>query len=207
MRPELLGILECPHCAAKLILNAAEQDKHEIRRGSLICSGPLRHLFEIVDGIIRFATGFDHELVKKEIAYENSTYHGSPRLTDPALIAGFPDTLPELWPHTAHFGPDFRALIDHMELKEGAWVLDVGTGPCWSSRLLAQENVHVIALDVNEAEFYGLKTGDILFAAYEVYFDRILESMTHLPFAAESLDCITFNASFHHTPDHVETLR
>ncbi len=128
-------------------------------------------------------------------------------MRDEKLIAQFPETLSELWPDTRHFGPDFKVLINHLALEPGSWVLDIGTGPCWSSRLLAQRGVNVIALDVNEANFYGLKTSDILFEHHGVYFERILESMTHLPFQNETLDAITFNASFHHTPDQEQTLR
>ena len=206
MRSELLEIMQCPRCGAKLQVSPFKTNKLEIRSGVLTCKGPQEHVYDIEDGILRLCTGFDHEAVKKEIEYENSTYTGSERLTDPRLIAGFPDTLAELWPHTCHFGPDFRVLIDHLKLPQNAWVLDVGTGPCWSSRLLAQKGWNVIALDVNEANYYGLKTSDILFDAYNIYFERILESMTNLPFKDASLDAITFNASFHHTPDMERTL-
>jgi len=213
MKSEILEILRCPQCHSKFGVRVDQRVGDEIRNGQLVCNGHpelsggrLRHHYEIEDGIIRFCEGFSAEVVQKEIEYENTTYHGSDRLTDPKLIAGFPDTLTELWPHTAHFGPDFRTLIDRINVRSGDWVLDVGTGPCWSSRLLAQRGARVIALDVNEANFYGLKTSDILFSAHNVYFERVLESMTHLPFAKESIDRITFNASFHHTPDHDRTL-
>ncbi len=206
MKTKILDVLQCPRCTGQLSLATFEENKNEIRRGRLTCDGVEQHVYEIEDGIIRMATGFDHEAVKKEIHYENSTYKGSDRLTDSKLIAQFPETLHELWPHTCHFGPDFKVLIEHLELTPESWILDIGTGPCWSSRLLAQRGGNVVALDVNEANFYGLKTSDILFEAHNVYFDRILESMNNLPFRDESIDCITFNASFHHTPDHYQTL-
>ena len=207
MRSELLEILRCPICYNNLVLNEGEKTSREIRTGSLICERSPRHCFKIEDGIVRFTAGFDHEAVKKEIAYENSSYVGNDdRMRTPAVVAQFPDSLPDLWPNTCHFGPDFRDLIDHLNLKPGQWVLDVGTGPCWSSRLLAQRGAKVIALDVNEANFYGLKTSDILFETHGVYFERILESMTHLPFRDETIDHITFNAAFHHTPDAQKTL-
>lgn len=206
MKTKILDVLNCPRCSAQLAVTPFEENRTEIRRGKLTCEGPEEHVYEIEDGIIRMATGFDHEAVKREIAYENSTYTGSDRLTDAKLIAQFPETLAELWPHTCHFGPDFKVLIEHLDLRPNSWILDIGTGPCWSSRLLAQRGGNVIALDVNEANFYGLKTSDILFEAHNVYFERILESMNNLPFRDESLDCITFNASFHHTPDHYRTL-
>ena len=34
MRPEILEILECPHCTSKLILKIGAQNKHEVRSGS-----------------------------------------------------------------------------------------------------------------------------------------------------------------------------
>ncbi len=207
MKPEILPILKCPRCSAALHLASFEEDRREVRRGQLTCAGREPHQYDIEDGIIRFTAGFDHDAVRKELEYENSTYSGSERLTDPKIIGQFPDTLPELWPHTCHFGPDFTALMDRMDLRPGAWVLDVGTGPCWSTRLLAQRGCRAIAIDVNEANFYGLKTSDILFEAHGVYFERILESMTHMPFNDGSIDRITFNASFHHTPDMDQTLR
>jgi ubiquinone/menaquinone biosynthesis C-methylase UbiE/uncharacterized protein YbaR (Trm112 family) len=213
MKLEILEILRCPQCHSKFTIRAERRNGDEIRTGQLVCTGHpqlsagmLRHHYEIEDGIIRFCCGLGEDIVQRELEYENTTYHGSDRLTNSQLIAGFPDTLSELWPHTSHFGPDFRVLMDRINVRPGDWVLDVGTGPCWSSRLLAQRGARVIALDINEANYYGLKTSDILFSAHNIYFERVLESMTHLPFADGSLDKITFNASFHHTPDHDRTL-
>lgn len=206
MKAPILQILQCPRCAGRLSLSEFEVEQGEVRTGTLTCVANKDHSYEIKDGIMYFASGFDHEAVKKEIAYENSTYHGSDQLKDAKIIAQFPETLPDLWPHTCNFGPDFRTLLNKLNLKRGDWVLDVGTGPCWSTRMLAQRGVHAIALDVNDANYYGLKTSDILFEAHNVYFERILESMTNLPFADETLDAVTFNASFHHTPDMEKTL-
>jgi N-acetylglucosaminyldiphosphoundecaprenol N-acetyl-beta-D-mannosaminyltransferase len=206
MKSSLLEILRCPRCASPFTVTTLTEDEQEIREAHLICQGR-RHFFEVRGGILRLCAGFDHALVKKEIAYEDSTYHGDARLTDPAIISQFPDTLPDLWPHTAHFGPDFAALIDRINIRPGDWVLDIGTGPCWSSRLLAQRGARVIALDVNDSKFYGLGSGDLLFDTHGVYFERILESMTHLPLADASIDRITFNASLHHTPDLPRTLQ
>ncbi len=206
MRTPILALLQCPVCNSKLDLLNLESDKSEVRRGVLTCSGAAKHTFDVEDGIMRFCSGFDHEAVKKEIEYENTTYKGSDRLTDAKIIAQFPETLADLWPHICNFGPDFKVLIDKLNLSPGAWVLDIGTGPCWSCRLLAQRGFNTIALDVNEANFYGLKTSDIMFEAHNVFFERILESMTNLPLKDGVLDAITFNASFHHTPDMAKTL-
>lgn len=207
MKRRLLNALECPRCHVPLNISSCEENENEIRRGRLNCTGVAKHIYEINNGIIHFATGFDHEAVKKEITYENSTYKGDARLTDERLIAQYPETLTTIWPHIRHFGPDFKALIDHLDVKPDSWILDIGTGPCWTSRLLAQRCKNVVALDVNDANYYGLKTSDIMFKQYDIYFDRVLESMTCLPFKDASMDFITFNASFHHTPDHYQTLK
>jgi ubiquinone/menaquinone biosynthesis C-methylase UbiE/uncharacterized protein YbaR (Trm112 family) len=206
MKTKILDVLRCPRCHGQLVLTPFQENQIEVRSGQLTCQKSSEHIYEIEDGIIRFATGFDHEAVKREIEYENSSYKGSDRLTDAKIIAQFPETLPDLWPNTCNFGPDFRVLMDHLDITPDSWILDIGTGPCWSSRILAQRGGNVIALDVNDANFYGLKTADILFEHHGVYFERILESMNNMPFANESIDYIVFNASFHHTPDHHKTL-
>src|SRR4051812_29265510 len=110
MKLNILDLLRCPRCFSQFVLTAFEEDEREVRSGKLVCEKD--HVYEIEDGIIRFATGFDHDAVKREIEYENSTYNGSARLRDANLIAQFPETLAELWPHTCHFGPDFKVLID-----------------------------------------------------------------------------------------------
>jgi ubiquinone/menaquinone biosynthesis C-methylase UbiE/uncharacterized protein YbaR (Trm112 family) len=206
MKEELLDILECPRCGERLRLQTFDKHAGEIRGGLLVCLGEGAHDYEVRDGIARFEAGFNNEAVQREIEYENSSYHGSELLTDPTFVGQFPDSLPRLWPHLRHFGPDFRAMINQFRIRADDWILDVGTGPCWSSRLLAERSARVVALDVNDAPFYGLRTADMLFQQHGVYFERVLESMTHLPFRSESFHLVTFNASFHHTPDLVETL-
>jgi len=206
MRKKILNVIACPRCRSELDVEIQERDHREIRTGVLRCNEG-RHCYAVENGIVHLATGFDHEAVQKEIAYENSSYQGDRRLKDVSIVSRFPETLPELWPHVSNFGPDFRGLVDHLDIAPDSWVLDVGTAACWTSRLLAERGANVIALDVNAAEWYGLRAADILFATYPVYFERVLESMTHLPFRDASIDYITFNASLHHTPDLSRTLQ
>ena len=208
MKTDVLQVLQCPRCGTQLRLESIEEQTEEIRHGTLSCTRNPRHRYAIEDGIIRFGTGFDHEAVQRELAYEDSTYSGQDMLTDPQVIANFPDSLERLWPHTRNFGPDFRRLIEELPRAHAqGWVLDVGTAACWSPRLLAERGWQVIALDVTAADYYGLKAADIQFQAHNVYFERVLESMTDLPMRDECLDAITFNASFHHTPDLKRTLQ
>jgi len=172
----------------------------------LVCQADPAHSFPVQEGIVHLGTGLEDPLVRREIEYEDASYRGDPRLTDRSIIRGFPETLPQLWPHTCHFGPDFRAIVEKLEFGPDSWVLDVGTASCWTSRILAQKGARVVALDVNAKPYYGLRAAEIQFKAHGVYFERVLESMTCLPFRDSTLDSIIFNASFHHTPDVRRTL-
>jgi len=207
MKRDLLEVLHCPRCRCGFRLEVLEESPLEIVTGVLECSGPRPHRYEIRRGVVRIAEGFDHASVKKELEYLDGTYDGDPRLTDAGIIGGFPESLPLLWPRTANFGRDFSTLLDLLPpISPSTWILDVGTAACWTSRLISQRGGRVIALDVSESDHYGLNAAAIQFKAHGVYFERILESMTNLPLRDESLDCITFNASFHHTPDLDRTL-
>lgn len=207
MRQSILPILQCPACNGPFDLTSEYENEREIRQGWLQCRTG-NHRYAIGDGIMRFGEGFGHEAVQSEIEYENSSYDPNDRrLWDRKIIAAGPESLVEIWPHIVHFGSDFRHMIDVMQIGNHHKVLDIGTASCWSSRLLAERGAEVIALDVNDADFYGLKAAEIHFEAHHVYFERVLESMTHLPLADNSMDAITCNASLHHTPDLPLTLK
>lgn len=206
MKPDILEILTCPHCLEHFDVEVEASSAAEIRSGRITCRGEKHHQFAIKDGILGFCTAFDHEAVQREIAYENTTYAGDERLRDPVTIAGFPDTLAQLWPHTRYFGPDFQDMLSQFTFMPSDWALDIGTASCWTSRLLAQTGVRTIALDVNDANYYGLRTADLLFEHHGVYFERVLESMTCLPFGDATISYVFFNASLHHTPDLSRTL-
>lgn len=206
MRESLLEVLRCPTCSSSLKVASKDSLEPEIRNGSLACTGSTPHQWSIEDGIVYTASDFERDTVKNERDYSRDTFKGDSRMTDPDHVAHYPDTLAVLWPHAASFGPDFRAMLTHLTFAPSSWTLDVGTGACWTTRLLAEKGGHVAALDVVETPFNGLRTADILFKAHNVYFERVFESMTKLPFRDECFDHIVFNASFHHSPDEFETL-
>ncbi len=208
MRREFAGLLQCPRCGRGLQLEVEREDAVEVRSGVLVCrSAECGARYGVADGVAEFATGFDEEAVRSELTYQDSSYHGDARLTDESFIGRFPDSLPELWPHTRHFGPDFRGLIRELGVGKGHRVLDIGTAACWSCRLLAEQGAEVTALDVSGSSYYGLRAAEIQFRRHGVFFERVLESMTHLPFRDGIFDFVTCNASLHHTPDLDRTLR
>lgn len=206
MRPDFLEVLACPLCSSAFHLTPVDVSDTEVRRGRLTCGGNATHAFDIIDGIVRFATAFDSKAVTGEVKYAWETFKGNRLLTDPAHVAEYPDTLPIIWPNTKWFGLDFQAAIAGLDFASDSWTLDIGTAACWTTRLLARKGGHVIAQDVVETEFNGLRTADIQFKAHRVFFERVLESMTRLPYRDASMDRIVFNAAFHHTPDAVQTL-
>jgi SAM-dependent methyltransferase/uncharacterized protein YbaR (Trm112 family) len=208
MRRGFVELLRCPRCSGQLELGIDSETAVEIRQGTLLCKGDGCGIrYAIVDGIVEFGCGFDAQPVRDELNYQDTSYRGDTRLTDERFIARFPDSLEEMWPHTRHFGPDFRGLIRELGIGTGHRVLDIGTAACWSCRLLAECGAEVTALDVSGSPYYGLRAAEIQFRAHGVYFERVLESMTHLPFRDEVFDFITCNASLHHTPDLDRTLR
>ncbi|HUF62054.1 MAG TPA: class I SAM-dependent methyltransferase [Verrucomicrobiales bacterium] len=208
MRREFVGLLQCPRCGSGLQLEIGREDALEARQGTLICQGmECLARYGVADGIAEFAVGFDEDAVRSELAYQDSSYHGDARLIDEGFIGRFPDSLPELWPHTRHFGPDFRGLIRELGVGKGHRVLDIGTAACWSCRLMAERGAEVTALDVSGSPYYGLRAAEIQFRTHGVFFERVLESMTHLPFRDGVFDFVTCNASLHHTPDLDRTLR
>jgi SAM-dependent methyltransferase/uncharacterized protein YbaR (Trm112 family) len=207
LKIDLLDFLLCPECASTLTVISTGTTDVEIREGSLRCSANPQHRFAIENGIVKFCTAFDNHAVENEVAYVNASYGGDDRLTDSAFIAALPEAGAAIWPHTAHFGADFRGLLEKLNIPPLAVVLDVGTCSCWTSRIMAQRGFTVIAMDVVETPYNGLQSADIQFGTHNVYFERVLESMTALPFRDSSIDFITFNAAFHHSPDELATLK
>jgi SAM-dependent methyltransferase len=210
MHPSSLELLRCPICRADTPLaleaDGVAGDGRELREGSIRCTTDSAHRFAVADGIMMFGTGLDDPTVLREISYEDSSYYGDPCLRAPDFIGGMPETGASFWPHTRHFGTDFEQLVDALDIGPGDLVLDVGTGACWTSRMLAERGARIVAMDVNASPFYGLRAADIQFAMHEVYFERVLASMSVLPFRSRTFDHVVFNASFHHTPDLSGTL-
>ena len=207
MKESFVNALICPYDHSGLNLAVDSKDDVEVREGRLTCLEDDRHQYSVRNGIVYFGTGIDDSLVQKEIKEQTSKRYSDSRLYDSKFIAGFPENLPAIWPNNKNFGPDFRDLISHLTLGYGSRTLDIGTGFCWSSRILSERGGEVVALDVSDRSIDGLGAADTQFKYHNVFFERVFESMTSLPFKNESFHNITFNASFHHTPSLENTLK
>ncbi len=206
MKREHLAVLSLPlgdlivdeEDGAGRILRARIDDPHR---------GPVR----IRDGIVYFplaVSGRDDPL-QKELDYQTETghsYRANPVFLDDDFIAAMPDSMAVHKPHTINFAIDFPALVAEVDIARRSYVLDVGTGACWSTRMLAAVSDHVFAVDVTDDPHCGLGAGEIQFRHHGCYFERVLARMEDLPFRADVFDFAFFNASFHHTADMEKTL-
>lgn len=92
----------------------------------------------------------------------------------------------------------FEALLNDVDLPAGAQILDVGANTCWASNQFAERGLRPIALDIATAEMQGLHTADWWFDARDVYFERVLGSMTAIPLADETVDFVFCCEVLHH---------
>jgi SAM-dependent methyltransferase len=88
-------------------------------------------------------------------------------------------------------------------LRAESKVLDVGAGNGWlSNRLLALgHQVWAVDLIVNPEDGLGA------WKFYETKFTPVQAEFIRLPFAAQSVDAVIFNASFHYSESYEDTLR
>jgi len=99
-----------------------------------------------------------------------------------------------------------RHVLPH-DLPRSGLILDLGAGNCWMSYRLALAGYRPIAADLltngrdglGAARHYRKRLPDI--------FPRFRAEMERLPFQAEQLDAVIFNASFHYSEDYEATLR
>jgi SAM-dependent methyltransferase len=85
-------------------------------------------------------------------------------------------------------------------------VLDLGAGNGWLSYRLSVAGYAPLAVDLSLDGRDGLGAACHFNAALTRPFPCVRADFDHLPLAAGSVDVAIFNASFHYSPDYVETL-
>jgi SAM-dependent methyltransferase len=92
--------------------------------------------------------------------------------------------------------------MEHIEaelgFRPGERLLDVGSNTCWASARFARAGLAVTALDIAPTLMQGLRTADWWFGDGVPYFERVLGSMTDMPFADESFDTVFCCEVLHH---------
>jgi SAM-dependent methyltransferase len=123
---------------------------------------------------------------------------------DDAWLLGLPESFVRYVPSQEHHNvrADFESMVEHLGLPADSRVLDLGAGCCWTSRLLAESGLRVIANDVSAEKYVGLSSGDVYMAAGTPHFDRLLFDMCgSWPIGDASLDAVVAFCSIHHAHD------
>src|SRR5215472_273427 len=100
---------------------------------------------------------------------------------------------------------DHRAIADSVAalLPAGSDVLEVAPGPGYLSVALAQAGLHVSAVDISRS-FVQIAAANARTAG--VSLDVRHGDVAHLPFAADTFDCVVCVAAFKNFPDPVRAL-
>jgi SAM-dependent methyltransferase len=129
---------------------------------------------------------------------------------DPAYYAALPyrdltGRHPDIWPIRARSYDTLVARVLKPREQGCLTVLDLGAGNAWLSARLARRGHAVIAIDVLDDPFDGLR-------AVRHYTDNrrpwpVLAEFDRLPIAPRSVDLAIFNASLHYSTNYARTLR
>jgi ubiquinone/menaquinone biosynthesis C-methylase UbiE/uncharacterized protein YbaR (Trm112 family) len=197
VKASFVDTLRCLGCRAeRLVLEAAEQDEHEVRRGALRCAACGRR-YEITHGIPDFLPKED-EVIAREI-------EGWRQLAGPLDDTLIP-TMAALpyYPHDPwlHMAPDFVQAFELVSFV-GQRVLDLGAGRSWSSRHIIKvgQAREVVAIDILRQKYIGLETADLFMELDRIHFERVLGSMHDMPFRDREFDIVFSAATVHHSSD------
>jgi SAM-dependent methyltransferase len=99
-------------------------------------------------------------------------------------------------------------ILPQMEARRacGLDILDLGAGNGWLSYRLAMRGHHPIAVDLLDSVLDGLGAAVHFRQKVRRLFPRFQAELDRLPFSDGQFDLAIFNASFHYSEDHAETL-
>lgn len=208
MQKSLLNHIKCLNCGGKNfdIANTAEDGK-EIRSADIICL-KCNEKYKVKDGIIYLL--LSDETIKKEQAgwvaaldksknpeeWTDSFILSLPNVEDPSLKIK-PENLVS-WTKQAD---NFYGVLKNIPDFNDKMTLDIGAGRCWSTAEFARSGAKCVAYDILPDKYLGLLSSDIFFQHENIYFERVIGSMTNIPFADNTFDIVFSNCSLHHTTD------
>ncbi|MDD5567056.1 MAG: class I SAM-dependent methyltransferase [Patescibacteria group bacterium] len=203
MKRDLLNIWRCPHCSSTDFELIVAAEKNEIVTGVIHCR-ICRYECSIDLGIIHTRPKLSAGLLN-EIANARQQTEPEKRKVFPLTNPVIPDeqwllSLPTPSYHAGSWNPlyDIRYIIQCCKLKPSSRVLDLGAGVCWTSRELANTSEHVVAVDIVDDIYLGLKSAEVYIRSTHNFFERVNASMEHLPFRDQSFDLVLTNCSAHH---------
>lgn len=192
MKPALVEILKCLKCGADdLQLIVTSKNTVEITRGSVVCHKcDLR--YSIKDGILNCLVFSDPLVLAARRVYEKSKETVEGRSLQ-ALARR--EHLESNYRHDTE--ANYRELLLRLDAGKG-WALDIGAGTCWTTAGLAGRGYRTVALDISSDN--KLELGRQHFNQ-DIYFDRVLADVNHLPFRQETFSLTFASAALHHSRD------
>jgi SAM-dependent methyltransferase len=203
MKQSFLQNLRCPSCAHPMRMETSfENNDHEIREGTVVCDGG--HKYFIRGGIIDLLDQPDEIIMKER--------EGLKRFAQKMRSEGFKDTdLLTMFEHGT--GPywdaarlNLRQAVKESMLQTGGSLLDVGANNCWASAQFSVMGMAVTALDISDTKLQGLRSADIYMNHHHIYFERVMSTMTSLPFVDGCFDYVFCASSLHHNkPEQLQS--
>ncbi|MFA6888198.1 MAG: class I SAM-dependent methyltransferase [Candidatus Woesearchaeota archaeon] len=192
----IINNLQCPLCKDKII-----KEKQKLK--CVNC----KTYFDVKKGIINMLVMSDD--VKKELNENQKVAEKRINKSDKWLLS---------LPLSDNFGNEKYPLINEgykanvlqaIELVDfkGKKVLEIGSGTCWTTALLAEAGADVVATDISAEKYVGLESAEVFFKHKNLFFERVLCTMDVLPFQNEFFDIVYVNAAIHHAPDIKKTIK
>ena len=170
----------------------------EITRGSAICRKcGLR--YSIKDGILNCLIFFDSSVLAAQRVYGKSKEVIDRRNISLQQLARR-EHLESNYRHDTE--ANFNELLLRLNAGQG-WALDIGAGTCWTTAGLAGRGYRAVAIDISIDN--KLELGEQHFNA-DIYFDRVLADINHLPFSNEAFSMAFVSAALHHSRDLASSL-
>lgn len=194
MRLSIIDILKCLNCGGTdFRLTSQKHDEYEIICGKIECNN-CKGIYKIQNGILDALTLIDPEVNLARACYRESKAKGFDSKISPQKMAlrSHLDT-----DYVKDTTINFKDLIDRVGSGKG-WALDIGAGTCWTTAGLAGKGYRCVAIDISTDN--KLELGKYHFNT-EVYFDRVLADINHLPFKEGAFSLAFSSAVLHHSSD------
>jgi SAM-dependent methyltransferase len=192
--------LRCPNCLSNnLIIETYEENFIEIRSGDILCSA-CRAYYPVRNGIPMMIKDEIPDKLRSEIDANKRHWKEKRQVKSDEWLLSLPLATDDFGCSKGNEKAwiNFRDIIASLNLSPDEIVLDLGAGTCWSSAWLAERFKRVVAVDIAEEKYIGLKSADTFIEKKGIFFERVLCDMCTLPFSDESFTLAISNASIHH---------
>jgi len=182
--------------------SSTEVDEREIREGTVVCSENHRH--SIRHGIIDLLSE-KNELIEKErnglksfaLKMRNEGF------ADADLLTLFERGSGPYW-DAARL--NLNQAVQASSPRAGDSLLEIGANNCWASGWFSAKGIDVTALDISDIELQGLRSADVFMNNQGTHFERVMSSMTSLPFVDGRFRYVFCSASLHHNkPEQLQS--